>query len=418
MPGRLTELLSRPTRFLWREPAFSTHAILILALGIGATSAVFSLVQGTLLAPPPYTEPERVVLVTPRAANQSGVVQFGAWPIDQWREWQRSATSLDAVAAYGWTFNFLVQQDGSESEEGMVVSPQYFDVTGLRAALGRTFVDDDSAGAQTSTIILGHDLWERQFRSDPQIIGKTIRMSRDAPRTVVGVMPPGVRFLPVPGVAGEPNYNPNAKVDYWVPIARDIPTERRPFAFANVAARLRPGATPSEAQAELAVITGRLAQATPSLAKITAEVEPLISVVNADGRRILFPLMAAAGLVLLISCGNAAALLLVRGLQRRHEYGVRGAIGANRTALFKQAISDCLLLASIGGVVGVGLGIVIVELFKRIASHAIPRLDAVTIGWPIVGFGVVAALVACGLAGLFPAWRASRMDPIEALRDT
>src|SRR6516162_4711016 len=116
MPGRLSELLSRPARFLWRAPAFSAHAILILALGIGATSAVFSLVQGTLLAPPPYTEPERIVLVTPRAADQSGVVQFGAWPIDQWQEWQRSAKSFDALAAYGWTFNFLVLQDGSESE--------------------------------------------------------------------------------------------------------------------------------------------------------------------------------------------------------------------------------------------------------------------------------------------------------------
>jgi putative ABC transport system permease protein len=418
MWNRLAEALPRPARFLWREPAFSAHAILILALGIGATSAVFSLVQGTLLAPPPYSEPERIVLVTPKNGDSPGVAQLGGWPVDQWQEWQRSAKSLDAVAAYGWGFAFLVLEGGSESEEGMLVTPQYFEVTGLRAALGRTFVDDDTAGERTSTIILGHDLWERQFHSDPEIVGKTIHLSRDMPRTVIGVMPAGIRFLPTPGVAGEPNYNPNAKVDYWLPLPREIPQPRRAFTWLSIVGRLRPGATPSDAQAELAVITARLAQDTPALAAVKAEVEPLTNVLNADGRRILLPLLAAAGLVLLISCGNAAALLLVRGLQRRHEYGVRGAIGANRAALFKQAIADCLLLATVGGVVGIGLGAAIVELFKRVGGHAIPRLDAVSIGWPIVTFGVAASLVACALAGAFPAWRASRMDPIEALRDT
>src|SRR5262249_40102327 len=150
-------------------------------------------------------------------------------------------------------FNFVVLDDGSESEEGMWVTPQYFGVTGLKAELGRVFADADSAGQQTSTIILGHDLWQRQFHSDREIVGKSVRLSRSDPRTVVGVMAPGVRFLPTPSVAGEPNYDPNAKVDFWLPIPSDVPPERRAFPFfLSVVARLRADATPRAAQAELA----------------------------------------------------------------------------------------------------------------------------------------------------------------------
>src|SRR5262249_16000339 len=145
-------------------------------------------------------------------------LQRGGWPMVQWQEWQRSAKSFAAGAAYTWTFNFVVLDDGSESEEGMWVTPQDFGVTGLKAGLRRGFADAASAGQQTSTIILGHDLWQRQFHSDREIVGKSVRLSRSEPRTVVGVMAPGVRFLPTPSVAGEPNYDPNAKVDFWLPI--------------------------------------------------------------------------------------------------------------------------------------------------------------------------------------------------------
>jgi putative ABC transport system permease protein len=410
---RFAEQLPASLRSLRRHAGFAAHAVLILALGIGATSAVFNLIYGVLLTPPPYAEPEELVLISPRATTDRPVPQ--AWSQDQYEEWQEAAESLESVAGYRWTFNFLVLEDGSAALEGMVVTSQYFDVTGLTPQVGRAFTATDVANTETPSIILGHDLWQRQFGGDPSIVGRTVRLSRDAPRTVIGVMPPDVRFLPSPGVAAEPNYDVNARVDYWIPMFAGPQAPPRSVPTLNVVARLSDGFTAADAQAELAVITARQAQGT-ALTGITATVESAGSVLNADGRNILLPLLAAAALVLLISCGNAAALLLVRGLQRRHEYGVRSANGASRTALFKHVLAESLLLAALGGAVGVALGAVVVALFKSLAGNAIPRLDAVSVGSPILLFGVGAALFACALAGLFPAWRASRLDPVDALR--
>ncbi|MGH7621698.1 MAG: FtsX-like permease family protein, partial [Gemmatimonadaceae bacterium] len=253
---------------------------------------------------------------------------------------------------------------------------------------------------------------------DPDILGKTVRFSRMPAQTVIGVMPPGIRFLPVPGVAAEPSYDVNAKVDFWLPIARNAPAEQRGQAIWNVVALLRDGATPGDAEAELAVITARQAEATPAFKGVTARVVRLTGVLNAAGERILLPLLAAAALVLLISCSNAAALLLVRGLKRQHEFGVRSAIGAGRAALFGHVIRESLALALAGGAIGVLLAVGTVSLFKSLAGRAIPRLDAVAVGWPILAFGLGAALLACLLAGLFPAWLASKLEPVQALRDS
>jgi putative ABC transport system permease protein len=400
-------------RLLRRHTVFVAHAVLILALGIGATSAVFSLIHGALLTPPPYAEPERLVLISPRATTERAVPQ--AWSQDQYEEW-RASESLKSVAGYRWMFNFLVLEDGSEALEGMLVTSQYFDVTGLAPLIGRAFTESDIANTEAPSIIISHDLWQRQFDGDPSVVGRTVRLSRDAPRTVIGVMPPDVRFLPSPGVAAEPNYDVHAKVDYWIPIFAGPQAAPRTAPFLNVVARLSDGFTLAEAEAELAVITTRQAQENETLRGIAATVEPVTSVLNTDGRRILLPLLAAAVLVLLISCGNTAALLLVRGLQHRHEYGVRSAMGANRAALFKQVLGESLLLAALGGAIGVVLGAVVVAIFKSIGGDAIPRLDAVSVGSPILLFGVGAAFVSCALAGFFPAWHASRLDPVEALR--
>jgi putative ABC transport system permease protein len=416
MLSRATERLRRTIRPFWRQPGFATHAILILAIGIGATTAVFSLIQGALLEPPPYASHDRLVLISTRGTENRSAVQNDAWPAAQWEEWASAADTLDSVAGYAWTFNFLVLADGSESAEGMWVSPEYFDVLGLEPQIGRVFVAADAA--ENPGIILGYELWQREFRGDPAILGQTVRLSRMAPLTVVGVMPPGVRFLPSPGAAAEPNYDLNARVDFWLPAFRNVPPQQRVQARWNVVARLSEGAEASDAEAELAVITARQAQDTPAFEGIAARVEPLAGVLNATGERILLPLLAAAALVLLISCSNAAALLLVRGLQRQHEYGLRSAIGAGRGRIFKHVIGESLSLALAGGAIGVVLALGIVELFKSLAGQAIPRLDAVDIGWPIVAFGFGAALLACALAGLVPAWLASRLDPSQALRDT
>jgi putative ABC transport system permease protein len=421
-PRRLEDKMFQDIRYgvrmLRTQPAFTLIAVLTLSLGIGATSAIFSLIQGVLLTPPPYRQPDRIALIATVRTDGQQTSRPRGWPAAQWMEWQNETKSFEALAAYRWDFSFIVSDNSSESIEGMFVTKEYFNVTGLMPYLGRTFQDSDALVNAPQVIILGYDLWQRRFNGDPNIIGKTIPFRGffgAAPPTVIGIMPPTVRFLPSPNVAGNPNYNVNAKVEWWLP-ARLIPAILK-FPMWSVAGRLKNGATLEAAQADLAHIAARQAQAERDFAGVTARTQSLTGEVNRDGRRILLPLLGAAALVLLIACGNVGGLLLVRGLQRQQEYAVRCALGAGRVALFRLVSTESLLLALLGGALGLGLAFGIVKLFKLIGGHAIPRLDAVTTGWPVLVCGLGAAAIAALLAGLLPALRAARLDPMIALKD-
>jgi putative ABC transport system permease protein len=281
--------------------------------------------------------------------------------------------------------------------------------------LGRTFSDVEASFPPGPVMIIGYDLWQRKFGGDPNIIGTKMRMSRrDTPPTIIGVMPPGVRFLPSPATAQEPNYNVNALVDFWMPMAGN--PERMKAPFWDVVGRLRDGVTVDEARAELEVIAARQAKADPDFDKMTPQLQPLTDNFNADARRILLPLFGAAALVLLIACGNVAALLLVRGLHRQDEYAVRTALGVRRLVLFRQVSIESLLLALLGSALGVSLAIGIVKIFKVIAGPAIPRLDAVTTVWPVLISGLAVAVIGALVAGLLPALRASRLDAISVIK--
>ncbi len=403
-------------RMLLKQPGFSLIAALTLALGIGATSAVFSLIQGVLLTPPPYEKPEQLMLISAGRTDGQKMDSPRGWPAQQWMEWQKEAKSFDGIAAYDWLFDFLVRNDGSQSMQGMVVTKDYFRAMGLKPMAGRGFADSDFGQGPVKAILLGYEFWQRAFGGDKQIIGKTVRISRwDVPPTVIGVMEPGVRFLPSPGAAKEPNYDVNATVDYWVPGEPNPKHLKEPRW--NVVARLRNGATPQQGQQELAVMTAREARADKEFEGFAPRLEPVTDEMNRDGKRILLPLLGAAALVLLIACGNAAALLLVRGLQRQQEYAVRIAMGMGRIALLRQVLTESLLLAVLGGAVGVGLAFGAVKLFKAVAGHAVPRLDGVTAGWGILGWGLGAAVLAAFFAGAVPALRALRLDPMEVLKN-
>lgn len=400
-------------RLLIKQPGFTAIAVLTLALGIGATAAVFSLIEGVLLTRPPYSNPDQLVLIQPvRTDNRTGVRR---WPAPLWLEWQREAKSFEAIAGYNWSFNFLVSEDGSESMEGMSVTREYFTLIGVRPLLGRTFAESDTRYPPAPVVVISYDLWQRKFNGDPSVVGKPLRMSRrDTPPTIIGVMPPGIRFLPTPAAAQEPNYNVNARVEFWTPAVPN--PQRLKQSTADLIARLRTGITPEQAQGELEVLVRRQAQADADFNGLTPRLQPIADEMNAEGRRILLPLLGAATLVLLIACGNAAALLLVRGLQRQQEYALRTALGVGRVALFRQVTTESLLLAVCGGAFGIALAFGIVNVFKTIGGHAIPRLDAVTAGWPMLVFGVGAAVFSALLAGIVPALRASRMDPMGVLK--
>jgi putative ABC transport system permease protein len=388
-----------------KNPTFAALAVTTLALGIGAASAMFGLIQGVLLSPPPYADAGRLLFVSP--ARIDGQPYRRGATIGQWQAW-RQAQSIEPPAMYRWTFNFLVLPDGSRSLGGMVVTSGYFRLLGLSPVLGREFTDAELGrpNVPPSAIILGHDLWQGQFNGDPGIVGKTVRISRmPAPLPVVGVMPPGLRFLPDPGAASEPNYDLDAKVDFWLGVA---PDESRPANTAGyVIARLKPGATAAQAQAEVATLSARVAEADPALAGVTATVNPVRDVLNREGRRLLVPLFGSVALVFVIACANVAGLLVTRGLQRQTEYALRSALGAGRWRLFRQTIAESLVLALAGGILGAGVAAAIVTVLKRIGGQAVPRADAVTVGWPVFAFGFAAALIAAVLAGALPAARAS-----------
>jgi len=398
-------------RQLLKNPGFTAVAVLTLALGIGATSAVFNLIEGVLLTSHPYAKPQQVILISPTKIDGEPYRQ--GWATAQWAEWQIEAKSFDALAGYNWTFNFLIMSDGSESVEGMYITSDYFKVIGIKPLLGREFLQSETS--KDAVIILGYDLWQRRFNGDPNILGQTVRITRhESPLTIVGVMPPGMRFLPSPTYAHSPNYDVNARVDYWLPAT--VKEAKPKQTTWSVVGRLRDGATLAQARAELTTIALRQGQADHDFEGITAKAQLLTVELNRDGRRLLLPLLGAVMLVFLIACGNVGGLLLARGLQRQQEYAVRCALGAQRMQLFRQVFTESLLLALVGGVLGACLATGTVKILKVIGGSGIPRLDAVTVTWPVLAFSLAAAIVAATVAGIIPALRACHLDPARGIK--
>jgi putative ABC transport system permease protein len=345
-----------------------------------------------------------------------------AWAPEQWLTWREESEQFESLSGYLWTFSFLISDEGSEAVEGLRVTHDYFTTLGIEPMLGRAFDAAESGGADAPpAIILGYDLWMRRFDGDPDVLGQSLPMSRESPApTIIGVMPPDVRFLPAPRSAREPNYDVNAKVDYWQPANPTRASQPNILGSRgwSVVGRLNEGVGPEAAAAELERFALGMVADRPQYAGIGVAASTLPAEMNGEGRRILLPLLAAAVLVLLIACGNAAALLLVRGLQRQTEYGIRSAIGAGRVALLRLVTVESLLLALAGGAMGIGLAVAIVQGFKAVGGLAIPRLDAVSVGWPVILFGLGSALVATLVAGTYPAVSASRQGRGGAMAES
>ena len=388
----------------YRAPAFSLVAVLTLGLGIGGAAAMFGLIQGVLLSPPPYAEPDRLVLLSPARLDGSPYAQRPT--TTQWLAWRASSPRLE-TALYRWMFNFLVRNEGSTALGGMVVTPNYFRVLGLTPLRGREFVASEAASSGPPTaVIIGYELWQRTFNGDPDIIGRTLQISRmPAPLPIVGVMPPGIRFLPDPANVSEPGYDVDAHVDFWLPaLADESQLTQRQW---NVVGRLAPGTSAAAVNADVSAVAARQRAEDATLDGLTATARPVLEVLNEDGRRLLGPLFGAVALVFFIACANVAGLLLARGLHRQRDYLLRTAIGATWQRLFRQALTESVALALVGAVVGGGFAVVMVALFLAVGEHALPRADAVAIGWPVFAFCAVVAPIAAAIAGLLPAARAA-----------
>jgi predicted permease len=388
-------------RQLAKSPGFTCTAVLTLALGIGACTAIFSVLHAVLLRPLPYRDPARLVTVMQRTGAET--------PAD-FHEMQAGTQSFRHLAAALGDGVVLTGADRPEDIRSLRVTEAMFDLLGVPPQLGRTFRAADFADGAAPTVVISHALWQRRFGGTPDVIGRTIMLSGEA-ATIIGVMPPEFRFAPF--------WITNAEM--WTRLRID-PANRDMRAL-RVFGRLKDGVTQEQAQAEMTAFAQRQAVAFPSThANRTIEVDLLHERAVGNIRPALLMLGGAVSLVLLIVCTNLAGLLLVRAAGRQRELAVCTALGASRARLVRRQLAECLWLAAAGGVGAVataysGLGLLTGSLANLSGRFAVPRLHEITPDATLLLVAVALAFVTTLAFGLLPAWQSSRTDLNAALRD-
>ena len=406
--GRWLETVWQDLRYgarsLVKNPLFTLIAVLTLALGIGANTAIFSIVNAVLLRPLPYREPEKLMTIW-TARPQRGQGQFRT-SLPNFKDWREQSRVFEGMAAYG--FNRYNLTGGGEPEQirGAQVSEDFFNVTGVQAALGRTFTPEDNSG---NFVVLSDAFWRRRFNSDPGVIGKTLTLN-GTNFTIVGVMSARFDF-------------PGQEVVMWVTLSQamsgapNYENLRTNHSYC-VVARLKDGVTPKQAQTEMDVIASRLQQQYPETnANLGVSVIPLYEQVVGNVRLAMLVLLGAVAIVLLISCANVANLLLARAVSREREFAIRAALGAGRWRLIRQLLTESLLLALLGGAGGGLLAVWGISSLNRLDPGDVPRLDQVSVDGVVLGFTLAVTVLSGIIFGIAPALSA-KANLSVALKDS
>jgi predicted permease len=396
-------------RVLFRTPSFALAVVAVLSLGIGANTAIFSIVNAVLLRPLPFREPDGLIRLFHEPPQNAfpGIHRFSVSPANFY-DWKRDAQAFERMAIYRFRQFTLTGSGEPEAILAGAVEADFFKVVREQPLLGRVFLDEENAPSRSHVAILSEGFWKSHFGGARDIAGRTMTLDGEA-YAIVGIMP--ARFTVASwGVTARP---------IWVPVAyTDEQRAVRENHNAQVVARLKPGVTPAQAQSELDVISKRLeAQYPQANAGWGATVVPLQELIVGDVRTSLVMLLAAVGLVLLIACANVGNLLFARALARRKEIAIRSALGAGRARVFQQLLVESLLLAFIGGGAGVLLAYLGLDAGAALLANQVPRADEISIDGRVLLFALGASIVTGILAGAMPALRAGRTDLNEALKE-
>jgi putative ABC transport system permease protein len=391
-------------RMLLKHPAVTLVAVVTLALGIGANTAIFSVVNGVLLKPLPYKDPERLL------ALWENVPTHGKWRASpaNFFDWKKQSTSFEDMAAYGGSTVTLTGQGEPEQLSGANVSSGYFNVLGVHPVLGRSFMNEEHEPGKGNVVVLSDELWQQRFARDPGTIGKTITLD-GKPYTVIGVMAPGI-YPGHPTTTGRIDFDQHSQ-QYWLPMSFNAEWAAvRSAHVYGVIGRLKPGVTFEQATTEMTAIGARLEQAYPENKGEGIIVSKFMNELVGDVRPALLILMVAVGLVLLIACANIAGLLLAQHAARSKEIAIRAALGASRMRLVFQFFVEGVLLSLFGAVAGVGLATIGLATLVKFIPQDFPRLALIGIDWKVLAFTLGMSLLTCLIFGLIPAWQASKPD--------
>src|SRR5215468_7545669 len=391
-------------RTLRRNPAFSAAAIVVLALGIGANTAIFSVVNAVLLRPLPFDDPSRILQVwhVPPAKSFPGLTMFSVSPAN-YLDWRSQSSSFEQMAAYGFRSFTIVGKERPEAIRAAAVASDFFAILRVAPLLGRAFTPDEDRPGEGHVVVLGYNFWRDHFASDRNIVGRGILLDGET-YSVVGVMPETFRF---------PSWG-----KIWIPLAWTNETRAvRGNHNYLVISRLKKGVDIRQAQAELSAICTRLEQLYPEDDKgWGAVIQPLREELVGDVRPALLVLLGAVAFVLLIACANVANLVLAKTLARRKEIAIRTALGASRIVVLRQILAETVFLSVAGGALGLFLARFGISLIVKVLGHRIPGFMQITLDVPVLTFTLLLSVVAGVLAGLIPAVRFTRADVNEALK--
>ena len=402
-------------RQMLKAPGFAIATILTIALGIGATTAIFSLVNAVLLRPLPFADPDHLVATGP-VNDRRPEPAYSVGPISypDFFDWRSQSHSFSALAEYRDNTFTLTGAGEPRHLDGEIVSADFFKVLGVEPTLGRGIVlNDEKPG--THVVVLSHELWRTTFSSDPRVAGRGITID-DKSYTVIGVMPPGFEF---------PMQNPAPQLwtslgdDAYDPTGGTPVTAQRGAHMLSMIGRLRQGVSIEQATADLSLIARNLGAQYPdsNSHRLSAKVVPQIEALVGDTRSALRMLFAAVVLMLLVGCANVAGLLLARASRRRSEIAVRSAMGASRAQIVRQFLAESVLLSMIGGVLGICIAVLLLHGVLQLLPSDLPRAASISIDTTVLAFSLAVSFVTGLLFGVLPALRTARVDPSVALRD-